>query len=185
MHILETYALLSGCKINKCFIEEETIVLPSTQYITFHPFSPKGNSRQYDKWDTVIQLLKQNTNFNYNIVQVGELSDPKYNNVDVSYLGATNYNSLAYLIKNASLHLGYDSLPIHLASYYNIPIVGIYAWYAKNCGPYFSSDKKVKILEPDFSKIKPTYGMEDPNRLINNISPYKIYSSVITLLGIN
>jgi len=183
MHILETYALLSGSKINKCFIEEEVIELPKNKYITFHPFSPKGNSRQYDHWNIVIRSLINN-NFEYEIIQIGELSDTKYDHTNTSYLGKTNYHSLAYLIKNASLHLGYDSLPIHLASYYDIPIVGIYAWYAKNCGPYFSSSKKVKILEPDFTKKKPTYGNTDPYRLINNILPDDICLAINSLLGI-
>jgi ADP-heptose:LPS heptosyltransferase len=184
MHILENYALITGCKINKCFIDEEHIELPTNKYITFHPFSPKGSSRQYNKWHIVINSLKQNQNFKYDIIQVGENNDTKYNNVNTEYLGKTNYHSLAFLIKNSSLHLGYDSLPIHFASHYDIPIVAIYPWYSKNCGPYFSSNNKIKIFEPDFSIIKPTYSMEDPNNLINTISPDKIYNAIKDLLEI-
>lgn len=181
MHFLETYALISGSKINKCFIEEEIIELPKNQYITFHPVCSKGTTRQYDHWDRVIDLLISH-NFNYDIIQIGESSDSKYNNINHEYLGKTNYHSLAYLIKNASLHVGYDSLPIHLASHYDIPIVGIYARYAENSGPYFSSPNKTIILESDFTKIKPVYRDNDPYKLINNITPDSIYHAIINLI---
>ena len=105
MHILETYSLISGAKIDKCFIQEEEIVLPEKPFITFHPYSPKGNSKQYKYWDDVISLLLQNNKFNYDIIQIGEKTDPVYNRVNSLYLGKTTYNSLAYLIKHCSLHL--------------------------------------------------------------------------------
>ena len=184
MHILETYALMSGCKIDKCFIEEEEITLPHKKYITFHPFSPKGNSKQYDKWHEVLGLLRNNTQFEYYIIQIGGQNDVRYNVVDTSYLGQTNYHSLAFLIKNSALHLGFDSLPIHLASYYDKKIVGLYPYYIANCGPYFSSKENVRLFEPNFSNVKPVFGYNDHLRLINTIDPAEIYRSVIELLGV-
>ena len=183
MHILETYALLTGAKIDKCFIQEEEIDLPSKKYITFHPYSPKGNSKQYDKWDDIILLLKNNLKFDYEIVQVGEATDQRYN-VNTFYLGKTSYNSLAYLIKNSTLHLGFDSFPVHLASHYDTKIVALYSYYSSTCGPYFSSSNNIRIFEPDFTKIKPTFNVDDPFRLINNIDHTEVYKAVIELLGI-
>lgn len=184
MHILESYALLAGAKINKCHIQEMPITLPSNKYITFHPFSEKGDSKQYDKWNYVIDLLVKNEKFNYEIIQIGTSNPKESYEVNINYLGHMKIWQLAYLIKNSSLHLGYDSLPVHLASHYDIPIVAIYSYYANTCGPYFSSPEKIKIFEPDFSKIKPTYGYNDPYRLINNINHIDIYESILKLLGI-
>lgn len=185
MHILETYALLSGSKIDKCFIQEMPIILPVNKYITFHPYSEKGNSKSYDKWLDVINLLQNNKNFDYEIIQIGTKDPSTSYPINTTYLNNTNIWQLAYLIKNSSLHLGYDSFPVHLASHYDIPIVALYSYYANTCGPYFSSTEKIKIFEPDFSRIKPTYNYDDPHRLINTIDHLQVYQSAIQLLGIN
>lgn len=184
MHILETYALLAGCTSTKSFIHEEEINLPSKPYITFHPHSPKGNHKQYDWWNNVLEMLNDNENFNYEIIQVGATKEDEHYVHNIDYLGSTNFWQLAYLIKHSSLHLGFDSLPVHLASHYDIPIVAIYSYYKSTCRPYFSTEEKVRLLEPDFSYIKPTYGDDDPNRLINNINPNNIYNSVVELLNL-
>lgn len=184
MHILETYALIAGAKIDKCYIQEMPVILPVNQYITFHPYSEKGNSKQYDKWDSVIDLLNKNKNFNYDILQIGTKDPNKNYNVNTDYLNQLNRWQLAYLIKNSSLHLGYDSFPIHLSSHYNIPIVGLYSYHANTCGPYFSSTNKVKLFQPDFTKIKPTYGYNDQYRLINNIDYINIYYAILELLRV-
>jgi len=183
MHLLESYAVVSGALIDKCFIEEEKIELPSNKYITFHGYNPKGSGRQYKYWNDVITLLKSNTKFAYDIIQIGGKNDIKYP-VNSDYLGKTSYNSLAYLIKYSDLHLGFDSLPVHLASYYDKKIVALYAHYSNNTKPYFSSNENIILLQPDFSKIKPIFAQTDPFDLINTISPESIYNSIISLLKI-
>ena len=178
MHLLETYALPSGCKISEPFIHLEPIDLPKHKYMTFHGFHPEGSSKQYKRWSVVLEMLKDDPEFTYDIIQIGGKNDERYENVDHSYLGKTTYHSLAYLIKNAELHLGFDSLPVHLASHFNTKIVAIYPWYAQNCGPYFSKKNDCIILEPDFSIYKPCFSSYDKFDLINTIEPKTIYDSV-------
>ena len=180
MHQLETYSLITGALIDECFIAEEEIGLPSSKYITFHPYHSKGNARQYDSWKEVVNLLKKSCP-NYEMVQIGMENDDRYE-VNTSLLGKTSYNSLAYLIKNCSLHLGYDSLAVHLASHYQKKIVAIYPHWIKSSGPYFSNSEDVALFEPDFSKIKPSYSYHDPHGLVNTITPEEIANSVINLL---
>lgn len=185
MHILEAYALSCGCPIDEPFIQEDTtLVLPDAKYITLHSYDPKGSARMYNKWADVIRILKQNPNFDYEIIQTGGLLDPKCEGANHYYLGKTSYNTLAFLIKNAKLHLGFDSLPVHLASYYDIKIVALYGYYASMSRPYFSSFGNTKIFEPDFSKIKPTFNYDDPYGLIQTIDPSKVAEAVFDLLGI-
>lgn len=183
MHLLECYSVSSGAKIGSCFIKEKPIDLPEKQYITLHAFNPKGQSRQYNYWNEVIYKLKQNKKFDYEIVQIGGISDTKYN-VNTEYLGKTTYHSLAYLIKNCSLHLGFDSLPVHLASHYQRKIVAIYAHFSNNTGPFFSKTEDCILLQPDHSVIKPVFSETDPFNKINSIDPTLIYNSVIKLLNI-
>lgn len=184
MHILENYALTSGCYIDRCYIEEEYIELPKNKYVTIHPYNPKGSSRQYKYWQEVIDLLNSNINFDYTIVQIGGRNDIKYNNIDISYLGKTTYNSLAYLVKNTSMHIGYDSFPVHLASHYNRKIIALYPHYRNNTGPYFSKSDEIILIESDHSKIKPVFSENDPFDQINSILPQNIYRSILQLLGL-
>lgn len=182
MHLLEAYAVVSGAKIDKCFIYEESIDLPTKPYITLHSYNPKGSGRQYKHWNSVIELLKNNKQFDYEIIQIGGLDDDK-TCANTEYLGKTNYNSLAYLIKNAELHLGFDSLPVHLASFYDKKMVVLYAHYANNTKPYFSSNNNIILLEPDFSQIKPVFSQTDPFDQINSIQSQIIVESVLKLLN--
>ena len=187
MHILETYALLSGCKISKCSIHTSPIELPNKKlnYITFHPHSTKGDNKQYSYWHVVLDLLHKNTKFNteYTIIQIGEANDTTYD-VNSYYLGKTSVHSLAYLIQHSSLHLGYDSFPVHLASHFDIKLVALYSYFVKTCGPYFSTPENIRLFQPDYSKIKPTFGYHDPNRLIDTICSSSVYNAVIELLEI-
>jgi ADP-heptose:LPS heptosyltransferase len=183
MHLLETYAILSGTTIDKCFIEEEHIELPTNPFITLHSHNPKGSNRQYKYWNNVIADLKSVKNFNYDIIQIGGPDDIK-SMANTYYLGKTNYHSLAYIIKHSSLHMGFDSLPVHLASHYNKKMVVLYAHYARNTRPYFSNDKDVVLLEPDHSIIKPVFGDKDPFDQINTINHNLITNNILKLLGL-
>jgi ADP-heptose:LPS heptosyltransferase len=183
MHILQTYSLLSGAKINKCFIEEESFDLPSTDYVLIHPCCTKAPARQYSKWQDVISLLKQDESFKKPIVQIGSILDKLYDNIDINLLGKTNANQLAYLIKHCALLICYDSFPMHLASYYDKKIVCLFSYYSKNSKPYFSSKKNISILEPDFTIYKPSLLYDDTYRLIDTISPNTIYNNIKRLLN--
>ena len=145
--MLETYSLTTAMPIDKCFIAEEEILLPRFPYITFHPCDTKGTSRQYSYWSDVIDGLKNSPEFNHEIIQVGGENDDRYD-VNTAYLGKTSIHSLAYLIKNSSLHLSYDSFPLHLASHYDIKIVCIFLYRKiKLYFPYFHiSNFKFKTL---------------------------------------
>ena len=183
MHLLEAYAVVAGCLIDKPFIRSDPIALPKQPFLTFHGFNPKGQTRQYSKWQLVIDDLLNDSNFNYEIIQIGGINDYKYNNINTSYLGLTNYNTLAYLIQHCSLHFGFDSLPIHIASYYDKKIVGLYAHYSQNTGPYFSSPNNVILLEPDHKNIKPVFNEEDPLHRIDTIDHKIISYSIEKLLN--
>jgi ADP-heptose:LPS heptosyltransferase len=131
----------------------------------------------------VLRMLSLDEDFDYDIIQIGGSNDAKYEYASHDYLGKTNYHSLAYLIKNAELHLGFDSLPVHLASHFDRKIVAIYPWYAQNCGPYFSDADDIVILEPEFDMFKPCFNIADKFDLINTIEVSDIYEAVIDLMG--
>lgn len=177
MHILETYSLLSGAKINKCFIEETPISLPYKDYIVFHPECQKAPARQYKKWNEVLELMKNDSAITSNILQIGSITDKKYD-IDTSFLGKITANELAYIMRQATLFLGYDSFPMHMASHYDKKIVCLFSYYANNSRPYFSSKNNITLLEPNFSKYKPSLLYIDEHDLINTIPPILIYEEI-------
>lgn len=185
MHLIECYALTAGCLIDRCSIETDPIELPQKKYITLHSYNPKGEIRQYYYWQNVIDDLLSNNNFNFEIVQIGGSNDTKLDNINISYLGKTNVHTLAYLIQNCELHVGFDSFPVHLASHFDKKIVAIYAQYMNNTGPYFSTSGKCILIQPDFSLHRPFYSNGyDPFKTINKIPPNAISSSILNILGI-
>jgi ADP-heptose:LPS heptosyltransferase len=182
MHLLESFALASGATIDKCFIKETPIRLPKNKYITFHAYSPKGSLRNYSHWQNVIDNLLKHPKFNYTIVQIGENNDPRYKNIDVSYLGKTTYSSLAYLIRNSELHFGFDSLPIHLASHYDKKIVGLFVQYATNTGPFFNQDNETICIQATPKNLKPVFDEKCSSDRIDTIKSTLISNSIIELL---
>ena len=183
MHLLESYALVSGSTIDKCFIQTEHFDLPFDKYVTIHTDCQKSSARQYKYWDKVISLLQNNPLFTLPIVQIGSSVDFKHL-VNLNLLGMTNINQLAHVIKNSSLHIGYDSFPMHLASHFDIRMVILFSYFVENSGPYFSSLKNIRLLEPNFTNIKPSFSYNDPYDLINTIDPIIVYNNIIDLLQI-
>jgi ADP-heptose:LPS heptosyltransferase len=190
MHLIESFALSCGTTISKCFIQDEaTDIVPIRPYITVHPFNGKGRSRQYLYWQNVIDELNNNQIFfdSYDIIQIGIPSDVRLNGVNTSYLNnKLTYNNTAYLIKNCSLHTGFDSFPVHLASHYGKKIVGIYQNHISNTGPYFSKPEDVILFQSDHNSVKPFYqeDNETDQDKLNRIDYKNITASILKLLNI-
>jgi hypothetical protein len=92
---------------------------------------------------------------------------------------------LAYLIKKSKLHLGVDSIGVHMASSYGKKIVGLYCnQWTRSSGPYWSNPKDVVLHEPNRDGVKPSFLLSENPKTINEISPEKVAQSVLDLLGI-
>ena len=106
-------------------------------------------------------------------------------NADKAFLNLS-YRQSAYVLKNSKLHLGIDSLPIHLASIYDIPIIALYSHImASNANPYWSTSEKVILLESDKKGNRPSYSYEEFPKTIRTIMPETIAESVFKLLNID
>ena len=185
MHLLETFALSTGTKIDKPYILEKFFPLGlKGDYITFRPFG-KMESRKYEYWNEVTNILYPILNANnINIVQLG---GPEEQNLDkcVPMNGQTTFNQMAYIINRGALHLGVDSLGVHVASGFGKKIVGLYCnMYTQNSRPYWSDDEDVILLEADRKGNKPTFSGQESPKTINTIYPETIAESVCKLLGI-
>tara|TARA_R100000808_G_scaffold25086_1_gene61604 strand:- start:1864 stop:3045 length:1182 start_codon:yes stop_codon:yes gene_type:complete len=184
MHLVETYALNCGLKIDQPFILEKFFPLDIENFITIHPNS-KFPSKCYDYWQDVVDILYPVLEEkNIKILQIGTKDDVPLRNCLHSQ-GSTTVNQVAYLLSKSSLHLGADSFPTHVASGCGKKIVCLYSNnYASVVKPYWTDKKDCVLFEPDRSERKPSFSAEESPKTINTLNPEDIAASVFDLLNI-
>ena len=185
MHLIETYALNCGLKIDKPYIYEKYCPIPFDDYISFQPCS-KYESKSYDLWQEVInQIAPKLIEKNIHIVQIGGKDEKPLENC-YHLQGKTNINQAAYIIKRSIMHFGADSFGIHVASNYDKPIVALYSnSRPENAGPYFNSNGKIKIFEIDKKDRKPSYSAQESPKTINEIDPIQVANSILSILNLD
>ena len=184
-HLIEEYAKSLGVKIGKPVIVDHFYPTLDDKYITIHTDN-KIDSKNYEYFIQVINLLTPILNkYGYKIYQIGGSEDPKLDNVNAHFLNL-NYKQSAYLIKNSKLHIGIDSLPIHIASMYDVPIVALYSHiYPSNAYPYWSSKENVCILESDKKDLKASFSYQEHPKSIRTIYPETIAQNALRLLKLD
>lgn len=184
-HLIEEYAKSLGVKIGKPFLSRHFFPINSKRYITFHTNDKKSPARHYDHWDMVFDLIKPILSKNkIDIIQVGGPEDKPNKYSDKKFLGCT-FKQMSYIISHSEMHLGIDSVPIHIASTFDIPIVGVYSNLFPECSkPVWNSKSETIQICPDFSKQKPSFSDNEPNKRVNEINPEEIAVAVLNILGI-
>lgn len=183
MHLLDSYSLQSGMKISKPFVLEKYFPLPFDKYITFQPFSKESKSYSYylEVLRLLVPILEKE---NIKIVQLGASGESVFDGV-FSTVGKTSIGNVGYLVQHALLHFGADSVATHLAGFYDIPLVGLYAANYTECvKPYFGTQTKQILLEGDRHGKKPTFSFQENPKTIDSIKPETIVQSICDLLNI-
>jgi len=120
-NILKAYADVVGVSINDCelFIKQEAIDVPN-KYIVIHPGRTAWLGRDWheDRFNKIADRLRK---LNYKVVCTGREKDRKVDGLDLR--GKTSMSQLAYVIANARLFVGIDSLAMHIAQAVNMPAV--------------------------------------------------------------
>lgn len=186
MRLLDTYATSVGAKIDKPFIFEQYFPLFYDKYITIQA-QTRYESKDYSYWQDVIKLIfPVLEKHGYKIIQVGGPTEYLYSYV-VDLRGKTDLNQLAYIIKNSSLHAGSDSLGVHIAANYDVPIVGLYSVsQSAVSGPHFGTKEKQICLDSYLRTRtgKPSYSDKEYPKCVNLIKPEEIADAIFKLLGI-
>ncbi len=182
-HIAEVYAKELGVKIGRPQITEHYYPGLPDRYITLHS-SNKMPASVYKYWDIVIWLLSGHLIDNdIQIVQVGGPKDKPIQGIGHNALGAS-FKQMNYILKGSMAHVGCDSLPGHVSSVYDVPSVILhYNLYKENSKPLWHNKNKCISLEPDFSKVKPSFS--DKCQRINDIKPEDIAQSILDQLNID
>lgn len=185
MRLLDTYAVNCGAKIDKPYLYETYFPLPMEKFITFQAQS-KFESKDYSYWQDVIDMINPTLiKNNISIVQMGGIKELPFQRV-VDIRGRTNMNQLGYVIKRSLLHFGPDSLCVHIASSYNVPIVSLYsASMPEIAGPHFGDPSK-HVLFKGYERVKnkkPSYANKEDPKSIDTIKPEEIAKEILRLLG--
>ena len=187
MHLIESYALNSGAKIDKPYIYDKFFPLSfENDFIVIQP-SSELKSKRYKYWNEVLNILIPKLKENdIKIVLVGPQKGMTINNpYCYTTCGQANPNQLSYIIEKSALYVGPDSLASHIASSENKKMVVMFSIAApSSCEPYWSDENKVISLIPDMKGSKYSYSSNEISNKIDTINPEKIAESVLSLLGI-
>ena len=182
MHIIERYALSCGLKIDNPYIYPKFFPIIPQKFITLHGSSKP--SKVYDYWQEVIDILYPILKIaKIDIIQIGD-KDSKIYGMCYSVVGQTSIGQVAYLVSKTELHLGVDSFPMHLAGYFDKPIVALFSnCYPQNARPYWGDPNKHKIISSKLNH-KPSFSHIENPKSINTILPETIAKSVCELLNL-
>jgi len=182
-HLAEEYAKSCGVKIGKPVLNPHYFPVMHDQYITIHN-DKKVQSKEYDMWSDVIEILRPHLG-GIKIIQIGAHGEDRIEGVD-DHLSTNTLKQCSYIIKNSLGHVGIDSVPIHIASALDKPVVGIYAHtYASTCSPLWNDKSKAITIESNRNGNKPSFSLQENPKTINLIKPEKIAKAVLDILNID
>lgn len=184
-HIIETYALGCGLKIDKPYIYQKFFPLTVDEFITIHPNS-KYDSKCYEYWQEVVDFLKPELDKSkISIVQIGVKEDEPISGC-IHTQGSTSVNQAAYIVNKGRLHLGADSFATHVASGFGKKIVSLYSNnFSRVVRPFWTEDSDCTLLESGREKRKPSFSERENPKSINEIKPELVASSVLSHLKLN
>ena len=182
-HLAEEYAKCCGVKIGKPVLKPHYFPILYDRYITIHN-DKKVQAKEYDMWPDVIEILRPYID-DIKIIQIGSLGEETIEGVD-DHIPTTSLKQTSYIINNSLGHVGIDSVPVHIASALDKPVVGIYAHtYASTCCPLWNEKSKAITIESDRAGNKPSFSLQESPKTINLIKPEEIAQAVLDVLGIN
>ena len=182
-HLAEEYAKSCGVKIGNPILTPHYFPILHDKYITIHN-DKKVQAKKYEMWPDVVQILKPYLK-DIKIIQIGAHGEETIEGVN-QHLPTATLKQCAYIINSALCHVGIDSVPVHMASALDKPVVGIYSHtYANTCKPLWNKKTKSITIESDRGGNKPSFSLEEHPKTINLIKPEKIAQAVLDVLNIN
>lgn len=183
MTLLDTYSNHCGVKVPKTPLVPYASFFPvvSDRYITVQTGSGM-QSKNYDHFNEVMHFLAPFLG-DIKVIQIGMPNELKVN-VAQDMRGQLGFYQSTYIVKNALLHLGNDSVWCHVAGEFNVPVVSMYGSTLSNvCKPYYSNEKSV-FLDSHRDGGRATHAREEHPKTINFINPEDVAKSCLKALGL-
>lgn len=182
--LAQTYSRATGASLNKPNVYLAPYSLPRAKYICIHNSSGNDN-KNYSYFQEVIDFLSPIfQNYNIEIIQIGTSGDFPIDGC-LHFQGKTSFSQTAFIIKNALLFIGNDSMPAHLSGILNVPSVILYGPTSiKNHGPYWKHDK-TKLIESHRNGLEPSFAFVENPKTIDLIKIEEVVSNVLETLDIS
>ena len=197
--LASTYALQVGVPLTKPTIQKSFYPLdhPLDKVVLLHGFGgaimqdqggrliPSFPAKVYDHFSEVVALIKPALDAaGFKIFQIGAAGEPPIKGCH-HLMGQTTMHQCAYLVENAALLIGNDSMWAHQRGAFDGALVAVYgptsSWVH---GPHWKNvDKTILIDSHRFGK-KPSYQSQESPKTINTITPEEIANSALKLLGL-
>lgn len=179
MRLIDTYANYVGVDAEKAFIDESFYPVPFDKYIVVAAGTGMV-TKSYDHFEVVVEHL------NLPVIQIGGKDDPMLPRAH-DLRGKTTWNQSAYIIKNASLFLGGDSICAHMSAHFGTPSIVLWGGTLPNaCGTGWNKDKIVNINPVTrygcFTACHSNVCIRAA-KCINSITPEMVLSRVAGILG--
>lgn len=182
MKLAEVYANSCGVKLPEDPLKPYTAYYPVIgNYVTIHNGSGM-ESKNYDFYGEVLEILVKRLE-GVRFIQIG-LPSEKLLPFCEDLRGKTNLFQANYIIENALLHIGNDSVWQHVAGSLNVPSVGLYGPTLANvCAPFYKNEKSI-FIDSDRGGRKPTHSVEENPKTINYIKPEQVANATLSILGV-
>lgn len=156
MHLLESFSLYTGLKINKPELGERVFPCPYDKFIIFVQAGPSNDGTNFGNFSDIIfetsEILKSK---NIGIVNITKsINRLPFDNEYIILKSNLKHSHLAYLIKNSELLCSNDSFCAAIAGAYGIKNIHISTKAsALSEGPFFKNGNDPFFYEEDLSKI--------------------------------
>jgi hypothetical protein len=176
-HLAEVYAKDLGVRIGEPIFKPHFFPILESEYITIHTDN-KVSSKEYDYWEEVILIVKKSCP-KIKFIQIGSGKEPIIKNAD-RFAKTNSIKQSAYIIKNGIMHVGTDSLPVHIASSFKKKIVSIYSHtHSATCNPIWGNAEDSIIIESHRDGKKPSFSLRENPKTINLINPEQIADAIL------
>lgn len=181
--LVSTYSRALGLKIDQPFIYQAPYSIPLEKYITLGGGSG-STSKNYHAWQEVVDFLwPYLQEQGIGVVQLGSKDEPPIEQA-VRLQGNTSIHQSAFIVKNALLHIGNDSMLVHTAGALGVPVVCLYGpTSAANHGPYWKTDNSI-LLESHRNGKLPSFSFNESPRTIDMIKVEEVVEAALKVLKI-
>ena len=185
MHVLESYALQNGLKIDTPSIYEKFFPLAVERFITIDTSTLGTGALEYSHWHLVINLIAPKlAEEGISIIQLGDKENVPLQNCYIA-LGQCNFNQKAYVIKKSLVHICPNNESMHIASSFGKKCVALFSnnSFPSQFHPYWSEEEDVKIVSPPITK-KPSFNPNESPRSIKCIKPEDVAEKILSFLNL-
>lgn len=197
--LASTYALQIGVPLSKPTIQKAFFPLdhPLDKVVLLHGFGgaimqdqggrlvPSFPAKVYDHFSEVVALIKPALDAaGYKIFQIGAPGEPLIKGCQ-HIVGQTTMHQCAYLVENAALLIGNDSMWAHQRGAFGGSLVAVYgptsSWVH---GPHWKHEEKTILIDSHRFGKKPSYQSQESPKTINTIPPEQVANGALKLLGL-